>query len=150
MANEPNKQAVIDHSPDKLLEGFSKGRIVFWTAIAVAIHIALIGGTSIGYIRDTWIDPDAAAARKQAAEAALVKKQPVKEAAGPQQGADAASKMPAGQATPATTSAGSEEKLLEERKNAPVVQRITEKAAPNEQPKSPTDIGISIEETNKK
>ena len=154
MANENKEQAVIEHSPDKLLEGFSKGRILLWATVAVVIHVVLIGSTSIGYIRDQWIDPDGATARKQAAAAVVAaatpvaKKQPAKQVVEPQKAPSPAPENSA--ATPPPAPGGTDAKLLEEHKDAPVVKRITDKPAPGEQPKAPDDIGISIEETNKK
>jgi hypothetical protein len=54
---------------DRLLADFSGKRIAFWTIIAVAVHVVVVGMTSLTYIRDTYIDPEGAVERKAAAEA---------------------------------------------------------------------------------
>ena len=58
-------------SPEQLLVVFSRGRIVLWATVAILIHVVVIGVTSVGYIRDRWIDPEGAKVRKEAAAAAL-------------------------------------------------------------------------------
>jgi len=159
-------------APGKLLAGFSKGHIVFWIAVAVAIHVALIGSLSLGYIRDRWIDPDGAALRKAAAVAAqeALKKEEAAKTALPAKAASATG-MVAQAGAPAATGgvavatatnaapvastneavsnavAGAEQ-IPEDRKNSPMVKRITDKAQPGELPKQPGDIGISLEDTN--
>lgn len=52
---------------DRLLSAFAGKRIAFWTIVAVAIHVVVIGVTSLTYIRDTYIDPEGAVERKVAA-----------------------------------------------------------------------------------
>lgn len=140
---EENKGSIVYHSPDKLLAGFSKGRIVLWTLIAVAVHVVFIAFTSVGYLRDR-LDPKGAEARKAAVEAAALQE---KEKAAAKPVTASTNSMPEAKAG-ATTSAGSDERLLEERKNTPVVKRISEKAKTNEIPAQPSDIGISIDDTN--
>ena len=58
-----------DLAPRQLLAAFTGGRIVYWLAVAVFIHVAVIGALSLGYIRDRWLDPDGAARRKAEADA---------------------------------------------------------------------------------
>jgi hypothetical protein len=150
---EANVQKAGAMSPQKLLIGFSKDRLVFWIAVAVAVHIVLIGLLSLGYIRDRWIDPEGAAERKVAAVAAqeALKKETAAKGARPPVPARAVT-----QAGPATTgvavvagaSTGTPEQILEERKNAPIVKRITEKAQPGELPAQPNDLDISIDDTH--
>jgi len=141
-------------APGALLAAFSGGRIAFWIAVAVLIHIVVIGMLSVGYIRDRWIDPEGAEARKAAAVAA-------------QQQAAASSKPPATvpvafsnavttavapvpphAAAPSAPPAGTD--IPPARTNSPVVKRITEKAEPADLPRQPGDLGISIEETNRR
>jgi hypothetical protein len=138
---ETQKEEVTYHSPDKLLAGFSKGRIVVWMAIAIMIHVVFIGMTSIGYIRDR-LDPEGAKARQEAAAAALKEKN--KEAPKP---AETTTNSQVSKSV-SSSSTGSEDRLMEERKDTPVVKRITEKAKTNEIPVQPNDIGISIDDTN--
>ena len=64
-----NKQDPVELSPGKLLANFSKGRIVFWLAVAVVIHVVFIGSLSVGYIRDR-LDPKGAELRRASIEAA--------------------------------------------------------------------------------
>ena len=52
---------------DRLLSAFAGKRIAFWTLVAIAIHVVVIGVTSLTYIRDTYIDPEGAVERKAAA-----------------------------------------------------------------------------------
>ena len=70
MKPDPQLTDSIEPSPEKLLAPFAKGRIAMWIVVAVALHVLLIGGTSLGFIRDKWIDPEGAEARKVAAQAA--------------------------------------------------------------------------------
>ena len=143
-------------SPEKLLSGFLKGHIVLWILFAVAVHAVLIGMLSLGYIRDRWIDPEGAVTRKAAAEAA---KKELQKAAAPEAAkaaAPAATNAAAAQAVkPAvaptsTTAAATGDQIPEDRKDSPVVKRITEQAKPGEMPKQPAELGISIDDTNPK
>jgi len=143
-------------SPQKLLVGFSKDRIVFWITIAVAVHIVLIGMLSLGYIRDRWIDPEGAAERKAAAVAAqeALKKEAATKVAKPAAGSSGAATSGVAKASATGTnngtgvSTGTTAQILEDRKNAPVVKRITEKAQPGDIPAKPDDLGISIGDMN--
>jgi hypothetical protein len=140
MSMQPKKdEEIVYHAPERLLAVFLKGRIVLWLIVAVAIHVVLVGFTSLGYIRDRWIDPDGAAARKKAATA-------TPEAAKPPPPA-VVTNRPAAPATNAAA-ASTEQRLMEERSSTPVVKRITAKAATNDLPKQPGDLGLSIEDTN--
>ena len=56
-------------SPDDLLGGFSQGHLLRWFLAALVIHAVVIGGFSVGTIRD-WVDPEGAKARKEAVAAA--------------------------------------------------------------------------------
>ncbi|MBI2192495.1 MAG: hypothetical protein HYU36_10980 [Planctomycetes bacterium] len=159
-------------APERLLIGFSRSRVAACLGLALLLHVLVIGGTSSAYIRDRWIDPEGALERKRQAEAA--RKAALKKAAGPETTAkpgpaspgpesasttirpdEASVPVPAGpQASTAAAkqpeNAGdkTDAQLLEEKKNAPVVKRITEAAKPEEIPRNPDDLGISIEETN--
>jgi hypothetical protein len=154
-------------SPRKLLTAFTGGHIFFWIVAAVLIHAVVIGGLSLTYIRDRWIDPDGARIRKEAAEKA--KKDEAQIAADrlrreqarlaktnqPPEGASATNAV-SGTATNAPVAGTNAEVVVEgagavpaERANSAVVRRITEAARSNEIP-AEADLGISIEETNKK
>ena len=69
-AGSPPAETRIDRlSPDALVASFSQSHLLKWFLAALAAHAIVIGGFSIGNIRD-MIDPEAAAARKAAAIAA--------------------------------------------------------------------------------
>lgn len=135
------------HSPDKMLEVFSKGRMLYWLFVAAGIHLVVMLITSTGYIRDEWIDPAGAEARKQAAEAA--------EAAGAKETTDKG-ESPAtddGSGSAGTAAAGSNKPVVidgevvpDSATNASVIKRITEVAKPEDLPTEP-DLGISLEDT---
>lgn len=123
-------------SPYKLIDNFSKSRLVPCIVLALAVHVAVIGGTSVGYIYDTWID-----AKDPAQQGEQEKQQ------------DAASGRPDAPASPeappkAMGTAEAPENQLDKHKHAPVVKKITETAKPEDIPKEPGDLGITIEETN--
>lgn len=140
-------------APEQLLVVFSRGRILFWAAVAVLIHVVVIGVTSVGYIRDQWIDPEGAKVRKEAAAAALAAEKAREK---PKPPSAPATNAPAVVATvtnaaPATNGVpvaeSGEDAQLEARRNTTVVRRITEAASSNEIPKKP-ELGISLEDTN--
>jgi len=152
-----------DISPDELLGVFSKTGMGKCLALAVIVHVILIGGTSVGYIRDR-LDPMGAAERRKQEETArqAAQKQASAETAA------AATQTASAEGTAATqgsrgdtqqaearqkdagdTAVGSGSKTLEARKDTPMVKRLTETASPKGLPKKPDDLGISIEETNK-
>jgi hypothetical protein len=140
-------------SPEKLLAGFARGRIALWVAVAVVAHVLLIGGTSTGYIRDRWVDPEGAQVRKAKAQeiVAAAKKAAAKAAA-----AAAPKTKPVAAAASATNTApvaaASTNEPVAGRsvQDTPVMQRITATATTNELPKPGDDLGISIRDTNVK
>lgn len=133
-------------TPEQLLAVFSKGRIVLWIGVAVAIHVVLIAVTSVGYIRDRWIDPEGAKDRKKAAAVALAAE---KAKAQPAMPSAAKTNSPTAPAAKAVTAKQGDAAQLEARRDTKVVKRITEVAATNAIPKAP-DLGISLEDTNLK
>jgi hypothetical protein len=163
------------HSPDKLLVNFSKGRLALWVVLAVVLHVIFIVVTSLGSIRDRWIDPEGAIVRKAAIEAArkaaatppakaVVPKAASTNATVASTNAAAASTnaAPAGTnaadavavtQTPGQTNvatAKGQEDIPADRRDTPVVKRITEAAKPEDIPKQPDELGISIDETNRR
>ena len=161
MASNQEKREVGEVYPEDLLSLFSRGRIVLWMAAAVVIHVVVIGVTSVGYIRDQWIDPEGAKIRKETAEKAVAaEKAAARAAAKPAVtntvAGSAATNAVSGTVTgavPATVkkgapeAAGDEAATLESRRETTVVKRITEATPTNEIPKEP-DLGISLEDTN--
>ena len=166
--------AKLDHveinetSPEQLLVVFSRGRILFWMAIAVLIHVVVIGSTSLNYIQDRWIDPEGARIRKEAAAAALDAEKKAKAAAKAALRAAAtnapgirasATNVPVAAVTggvpvsvtatsaPAASAAVDEAAQLASRSNSAVIKRITATASSNELPRA-SELGISIEDTN--
>lgn len=130
--------------PDKLLTTFSKSPFWIWVIMSLVIHLSISVFISYGFIRDHYLDPEGAVARKAAALAAEAKPEP---APAPK---PVAPKPVPPAPTAAATPTNSTDRLLEERKNTPVVQRITETAKPAEIPKQPGDLGISIDDTKLK
>lgn len=141
MSTETASPQRIDHlSPDDLVAGFSRSRLLRWFLVALAIHAVVIGGFSIGNIRD-MLDPEGAKARQEAAKAAA---QAAAAAAAP---AETAKTEPAAPKTPASPAAPAEGPA-EPKPPTAIEQAVTEVAKPDEVPKTPDDLGLSIEDTN--
>lgn len=136
-------------SPDPLLNRFSRPRTLSYLLLAVLVHALLIGGTSIGYIYDNYVDPEGAAIRRMERT----------ETASPQAmnpPGDSPAAAPSA-STDATAAAATDEPPIPDEaspeppgeRDAPIVERITELPAPGETPVDPFDDGIlSIEDTN--
>ena len=127
---EPASRSAAQVSPDELLGGFSGGHLLRWFLAAVVIHAVVIGGFSLGTIRD-WIDPEGATARRQAALAAAQPAAPVEATPAPAAPGDG----PATETPPAAV-------------QTPIEKATTEAAKPEEIPSDPDDLGLSIEDTN--
>lgn len=141
MTAEADRTAAPDQiSPDDLLAGFAKSHLVRWFLAALLIHAVVIGGFSVGTIRD-WLDPEGAKARQEAAVAAA------KAATAP---AEAAAQPAEGQAAPAAEAKPAEQQAAATAAEAktPIEQATTEAAKPSEIPTAPDDLGLSIEDTN--
>ena len=148
-------------APRELLKAFSGGRIIFWIAIAVLIHGVVIGGLSVGYIRDRWIDPEGAVVRKAAAAAAIeALKQQAEARNHPPVAPKTATTNTAAHAVAATTNTAPAAStttvavigsvaIPADRANSPVVKRLTEQVPTNAIPRQPAELGISIEDTNR-
>ena len=132
--------------PDQLLTTFSKSPFWIWVLMSLVIHLSISGFVSYGFIRDHYLDPEGAAARKAAALAAEAKPEPAP--------APKPVTPPPVPPTPAPTATGpatnSTDRLLEEHKNTPIVKRIMETAKPDEIPKQPGDLNISLDDTKLK
>jgi len=120
-------------SPDSLVATFSESHLLRWFLLAFLIHAIVIGGMSIGNIRDL-LDPEGAKARKEGRIAAA-KAPPA-----------AATQAPAA-ATPAADATAAAPAKPDAEKSA-VEKATTEVAKPGEIPKAPDDLGLSIEDTN--
>lgn len=133
-------------SPDDLLASFSESHVVRWFLVALLIHAVVIGGLSVGTIRD-WVDPEGAKARKEAALAAAQAAAPASAAA-----ADApAEEQPAGE-KPGTEAAAPKQTppaaATAADAKTPIEKATTEAARPEEIPSAPDELGLSIEDTN--
>ena len=141
MADVP--QDINTLSPDKLVLGFSRSKILMGIGIAVAVHVVFLLATSVTYIRDRWVDPEGAMKRK-AAQLEARQAEEAKAAAASEKAA--AAKRPAEAARPAAPDARSPE---EARRDTPEMKGITELPKKGEIPKAPDGPGISIDETNR-
>jgi len=135
----PTPENVEDVSPYKLLRNFSKSRLLRCLFLALLIHAAVIGGLSTNYIYRTWIDPEAGL--------------PEQDAAANVEDAQA----PSGDGTTEDSAGGANGRGPDEEgglaaeggdaaQDAPVVNRVTEKADPKELPHEPGGLGISIDD----
>ena len=127
-------------SPDDLVASFSKSHLVRWFFAALGLHALVIGGFSLGTIRDL-VDPEGARSRRKAAVAA---------ANAPAAAPEAASGVPAAPAAPAAAGAGppAAGEQTAAAGLSPVERATTEAAKPEEIPRLPDDLGLSIEDTN--
>jgi|LakMenEpi03Aug12_release.lakeMendotaPanAssembly.Ray.scaffolds.fasta_scaffold325556_3 hypothetical protein len=150
-AGSPPAETRIDRlSPDALVASFSQSHLLKWFLAALAAHAIVIGGFSIGNIRD-MIDPEAAAARKAAAiAAAKAASAPPAEAAAPAPAQAAAAQ--AGDAAKPADGSKPEGKPTggDAAPASPIEQATSEVAKPEEIPAVPDDLGLSIEDTNPK
>lgn len=139
--NDPTQEP----KPEKLLEGFSRTRLDFWIIVAVIVHVAVLAGTSVPYLYDTWIDPEGAEERRAAAqEEEDEEAEAVREAI--QEGSEGREEeVPEEIEEPVEESAGEET----EEEMTPVERRVQEAADPEDIPRDPDDLGISIDETNR-
>ena len=141
MSSPSASRSPADVSPDDLLAGFSTSNVFRWFLAALLLHAVVIGGFSIGTIRDA-LDPEGAKARREAALAAA------KATAAP-----AATQAPADQPAAATPAAAAPEATAAAKPEAPqtpIEKATTEAAKPEEIPDTPDDLGLSIEDTNVK
>ncbi|HPD15297.1 MAG TPA: hypothetical protein PLE19_10120 [Planctomycetota bacterium] len=142
----PERPEIERYAPDKLLLGFSKTRVAQCFAIAIAIHLVAAAATSVGYIRDHWIDPEGAA-RRRAEQIEARKAEDIKASAPAPERPPAPKPGAARQDEPKARDAASTDD--EARKKSPVMKEITDLPKKGEIPKQPDDLGLSIDETNK-
>lgn len=149
MSNKPQvPHTMDDFSMGRPVAGFSQTRTGMWIGVSLLLHIVLITGTSLGFIRDTWIDPEAAKERKakaaEAAKAAATQPTAATKPASGAAGAPAAANGKAGSSGASSTG----DSNLDAAKDTPVVKRSTEAAKASEIPSKPDDLGISLDDTN--
>ncbi len=132
----------------KMISDMSNRQTIMWVLAAFVFHVVLIGATSLGYIRDRWIDPAGAAVRNQAADAAEAQKLAADSA--PATATPAAIVTPAQPAQPDASASTEEKKILEQRKDNPEVKKVTEAAKPGDIPKNPTHQGFELDDSSLK
>jgi len=142
----PERPEIERYAPDKLLLGFSKTRVAQCFAIAIAIHLVAAAATSVGYIRDHWIDPEGAAQRRARQLEARKSDELKAPASAPERPAPPRPDTPQPDSLKAKDGASPDE---EARKKSPVMKEITDLPKKGEIPKQPDDLGLSIDETNK-
>jgi hypothetical protein len=148
---EEKKSEILERSPNRLLTNFSKGYLWFGILVTIVVHVVFVGGTSVQYIKDTYIDPEGAKLRKEQAvreqqeRAQKVEDDKKKLAAGNTNAVAGATNAPAGGA--AAPAAGKTESakagggadtlagLTEEQKASLEVKKLTEVAKPGELPR---------------
>jgi cytoskeletal protein RodZ len=149
-------QSLEQYVPDKLLGSFKHSSFTLALLISLGIHLAAIGGTSVGYITDRWVDPEGAKQRKIEAQARLqaaAASNLVGKAAAVSNvpsGTVSNAPAPAGAApgAAAVTSAPAAATNELNRTNTAIMKQLNETAKPEEIPSAPNDLGISIKDTN--
>jgi hypothetical protein len=134
----PTPENVEDVSPYKLLRNFSKSRLLRCLFLALLIHAAVICGLSTDYIYRTWINPEAGPTEQDAAAN-------VEDAEGPP-GEGAREDPATGAKGPGSDEKGGPAEGGGASQEAPVVNRVTGKADPEELPDEPGGLGISIDD----
>jgi hypothetical protein len=137
MAKIETEQDVMNLAPQKLLGSFAKKRLGLCWLLAIALHVVVIGGTSLDYIYYEWVNPVAGEARKKAIEDEKKKAREAALRASAAASAVASTNAPAAKGeTPRTeggtngTAAadGAMKGIPEKYRGAKVVREITEKA----------------------
>lgn len=141
--------------PDQLVSGFTETPLMKFLVVALIAHVVLVSVASVGYVYDTWIDPEGAAERQAAAKAKLNPKpdtttNPAAAAPGP--GDQPASATTQAQSTGTTTEPGdgSSDTLTvngREVPNTETMRELTDVADKKDIPKEP-DLGINLDETD--
>ncbi len=122
------------HDPDQLMVVFSSTPVLRWIGASVLLHLVLLLLTSPGYVRDRWLDPEGAEARQQERAAVAA-------------GAETAAPAPA--RTERAARPDRETERLNQHRDAGVVQRITDTAEPDQIPREPDDLGLSLDDTRR-
>ena len=135
---------------DRLLTGFAGNRIVFWVLVAIAVHVAIILGTSLTFVHDRWIDPEGAEQRAAAVVAEQKRANRVEAAANAPTMAGLTNAAAVVRDVDGSRSTSRDPSVIPaDRADTPVAKRITEVAKPEEMPAlGGGDLGISIEDTS--
>ncbi len=172
MADSQARRDSDRYSPDKQLAVFSKTRFLAFLMLAILAHVLLLTVTSMSFIRDTWIDPEAAELRKQQEKEATIadQKSTVMMEAGRIGSSNVAAMVAAetnaamraetfaagtnAAVAPATNANPFLKKLVADMPkdgrpvDSKIVRDITGLPKTNEIPTEPADIPLSIEDTN--
>ncbi|NQU20443.1 MAG: hypothetical protein HQ567_04105 [Candidatus Nealsonbacteria bacterium] len=127
-------------SPYKLLDNFSRNRVVACIFLALVIHVTVIGGLSTDYIYRTWINPGANPDEQMAGSPAE------DEPGNAKPSGETPDETPPAGATGSGHPAKDPPAPSDPRENAPVVDRVIGKADPDAIPKQPAGVGISIDD----
>jgi pyruvate/2-oxoglutarate dehydrogenase complex dihydrolipoamide acyltransferase (E2) component len=123
-------------TPDRLLGAFTHTHIGRAYVLSAVVHAGFILLLSVGYIRDTWVDPEGAKAREAAQKAKLIEAATPPAAAPEEPAAEtkpaAPASAPASSPAAKPDSAKTDADILEERKDTPVGRAITDSANPAE------------------
>ncbi len=152
MVDIPDKnEDVEEFSPYKLLDNFSKSRILPCLFLALVLHVLVIGGTSYNFIYRTWIDPNPESADANAAEQPGEASETPSEGEASKQGTKPGETAEEGGEDKAATEKTGEEtpKKPADGDEPPVIKKITEEPKPGEIPDEPDSLGISLEDTNR-
>ena len=130
-------------APQKLLGNFTRNRVLKCIGIAVAVHITVIIVTSPRYIYES-INPEAKARRVMREKAEREKSKD--EAIARPSPRETVEKNKQPESTPGDTGEPSPDSM-EARKQTETFRETTEVADPDDVPRQPEDIGISLDDT---
>jgi len=139
-------------APQKLLTGFSKTRIFTWLLASIVLHVVVIGASSPEYLYYHVINWKAGEERERLQKQEEARRGQEEAEAGKVQEtrAQPVPKKPARNGEPAVRPEGEERNtsaMMKKHEDKPVIERINETAAPEEIPKQPDDLGLSIMDT---
>ncbi len=128
----------------RMVAEMSNARTLAWIGVAAVIHLAIIGGTSVGYIREHWFASkvgEPATPADQKPQMPTTAPSPVVAAMVKASDAQNPSVLPAG--------LSDDDKKLAARRDSPEVKGVTEAAKPGELPKGPQHNAFEIDDSPK-
>ena len=139
-------------APHKLLSIFAKTKIVLFLVLALAIHVVVIGGTSVDYVYYRVVFPKKGELRDKARDALKTKEEEHRKKVAADKEAAAESNRLARAAANTNTASTAKGPLtdadrMDAAKDTAVIKRITDTAKPEEMPDDPGDLGITVEDT---
>jgi hypothetical protein len=133
-------------APQKLLGNFTQNRALKCLGIAAAIHLVILCGSSPRYIYES-INPEAKKARLAREDASKLKDINEKIDRESPSAKLAREKREAEKSESDSASSDGEGDTMEKRKQTEAYKETVEKAAEDEIPEEPDDIGLSLEDT---